>query len=252
MRHAGIPFKRLMICFITGLALSTHTFAEVRTWTYLTGETFEGEYVKKLFDDVVIKDADGKEQRIPLKQLTREDDLYVQLENPPKLSVDPLENFDQRDPTPSPIWVNNSPVKCLMYSFGARVKQPGLEKYEHDMTVVVYVFTQQVFDISKYRLIAKVESEPFRLTKENGYRFEFRETDKHRVLSWLIAETRPRGQKFAETLIVVKDVRGNVIAYNSTKKWLYKGLDRLEKLPIGAWIDDKVERVHPTSPKRDL
>ncbi|MBN2162234.1 MAG: hypothetical protein JXR25_16565 [Pontiellaceae bacterium] len=44
----------------------------------------------------------------------------------------------------------------------------------------------------------------------------------------------PRGQKFADGLVVVRDERGEVIAYNTTKNWLYDNLEKLGELPFNA------------------
>jgi hypothetical protein len=60
-----------------------------------------------------------------------------------------------------------------------------------------------------------------------------------------------RGETYAESLIIVRDQRGEIIAYNTTKNWLYDNFDKLSQLPVGAWLNDTCTRTHPT-PAKDV
>jgi hypothetical protein len=92
------------------------------------------------------------------------------------------------------------------------------------------------------------------LTKDNDRRYEFTSSKKNRVIAYelyvdYLQWRETRGEKFGETLILVRDKRGEIIAYNSTKNWLYTNLEKLEELPVRAWLNDDCVRVHPTVPK---
>ena len=246
----GRAMNRMVRILFTAL-ICFPAYGGIRTWTLVSGQSVEGEYVKVVISNVIVKNAEGRELRLPLTQLSTEDQSYVQLENPPELKVDMLEGFRQDDPRTSIIWEDNSLVTGLYYKFGARVKQQNLAAYDHDLKFVIYELAQQIYDPDKYHIMARIESAPFRLTEENEYRYEFRDDNEYRVLKWVLGGTLPRGQKMAESVVLVYDERGEIIAYNSSKKWLYKNLDKLQKLPVGAWIDDKCNRVHPTCPRRE-
>lgn len=223
--------------------------AEMRSWTTRSGDVLEGEYVTMLFDQIVLKTPSGIRLKIPLGMVSAGDRKYVELANPPKLTVDFLESADQVFIKPSPIWANSSPVTRLNHSFGARIKQISIQKYPHDLTVEVFAFSQQVYDPSKYHLIFHSKSEPFRLTAEGCYRYEYRVEKEIPLSRYLLSGKYPRGQKMAESLVLVRDERGEVIAYNTTKNWLYRNLEKLMTIPVGGWLDKTCTRRHPTSPE---
>lgn len=223
--------------------------AEMRSWTTRSGDVLEGEYVSVHFDQIELQTPSGTRLKIPLEAVSEEDRKYVELANPPQLTVDLLESADQVFIKPSPIWANSSPITQLKHSFGARIKKTSLNEYPHDLTVEVFAFSQQVYDPGKYHLIFRSKSDPFRLTPEDRYRYEYR-VDKDIPLSrYLLSGKYPRGQKLAESLILVRDERGEIIAYNTTKNWLYQNLEKLMTIPVGGWMDKTCTRRHPTSPE---
>lgn len=231
------------------------TFGEMRTWTNTKGKTFEGEYISTLFDDVKIKNAEGEELRIPLASLSETDKKYVELQNPPQLKVEyrksePVKEYTAED------WYSNSggqtrnhPIKITTATFGAEVIQKSTQAYNHALTVEVYALTKELYDPSKYHLIVHSKSASFKLTKENDRRFAYEDKKTYKILSYNLYDVFPRGETLGEYLVLVRDERGKVIAHNGTKKWLYNNLDKLNALPVGAWLNDKCVRVHPTSPK---
>ena len=235
------------------VSLTICTRAEMRIWSSLPEKMIEAEYIRIQFDDVILKDADGGELKIPLNKFSGEDLKYIELHNPPKLSVDFMKSANQ-DFVPTSPYNTGTPLNILVYQFGARVKQKDAKTYRYPLKVELYSFTQQRYDQDKYHLICKVESEPFMLSKANERRYEFTDPKKYTVYSYefevgFLNWREPRGEKFAESLILVRDERDEIIAYNTTKNWLYSNLDKLETLPIGAWLNDNCIRVHPTSPK---
>jgi hypothetical protein len=244
---------KAFIIITVAVSLTMCARGEMRKWTALSGKPIEAEYGKILFDDVILKDASGGELRIPLAEFSGEDLKYIELRNPPVLSVDFMKSANQEFVPTSP-FNTSAPLNILIYQFGARVKQKDAKTYNHPLKVELYSFTQQRYDPDNYHLIARVESEPFVLSKASERRYEFTDPKEYIVYSYefevgFLNWREPRGEKFAESLILVRDERGEIIAYNSTKNWLYSNLDQLEALPIGAWLNNTCTRVHPTSPK---
>lgn len=241
----------IKIALAVSLAMSAQ--GEMRTWTSLPGTPIEAEYVDIIFDDVRLKDANGEELKIPMTSFSGEDLEYIELANPPVLSVDVMRSAKQTFVDVSATYPKD-PLIILTYQFGARVKQKDGKAYKHPLTVEIYAFTQQRYDPNKYHMIERNESEPFVLSRENERRFEFTSSKKTRVIAYelfvdYLQWREPRGEKFAESLILVRDKRGEIIAYNTTKNWLYSNLDKLEELPLRAWLNDDCVRVHPTVPK---
>ena len=234
---------------ITVVFLAVSARAEIRSWTTRSGEVLEGEYVTVQFDQIVLQIPSGTRVKVPLAEVSAEDRKYVELANPPQLTVDFLESADQVFIKPSPIWINSSPVTQLNHSFGARIKQISIKEYPHDLTVEVFAFAQQIYDPGKYHLIFRSKSEPFRLTSEDRYRYEYRVEKDIPLSRYFLSGKYPRGQKLAESLILVRDERGEIIAYNTTKNWLYRNLEKLMTIPVGGWLDKTCTRRHPTSPE---
>lgn len=240
-----------LIGICTVLSLCVCAQGEMRTWTSSSGKTVEGEYVSSSFDNVNIENANGEIIKIPIELLCEEDLTYIELANPPELSIDFLESAQQVFIKPSPLWSDNSPITILDHTFGVRIKKTDSKEYNHELVIEGYEFSQQVWDLSKYRLIQKFKSEPFILTKKNR-KYEYHSPDTSRLAKIIIDQgtgaSLPRGQKMAESLVVVRDERGEVIAYRTTRKAFYKNLARLERLPRGAWLNEDCVRVHPSSP----
>ena len=244
---------KIYIKLAVALLLTIGARAEMRTWSSLPGTPVEAEYVRIQFDNVILKDGDGAELKIPLTSFSGEDLKYIELENPPQLSVDVMKSADQEFIPTSP-FLAKDPLNLLIYEFGARVKQLDAKSYNYPLTIEIYALTKQRYDQSKYHLIARAKSEPFVLSKDNGRRHEYTAPKRYKVFSYelnvdFLNWTEPRGEKYGENLILVRDERGEIIAYNSTKKWLYNKLEMLDELPVGAWLNDDCVRVHPTVPK---
>ncbi len=233
--------------------LVTSVHGEVRVWTASNGKTIEAEYARKLFDDVVLKDTNGAELRVPIKELSAEDRKFIALANPPELSIDFMRSSKQEHIDISP-FLRRLPPMVLYYQFGARVKQMDTQDYPYPVTIEVYAFSQQRYDPDKYHLIAMNKSNPHILSEQKDRKYEFMPETRVKLLKYeinvdFLAWRESRGEQYAECLVIVRDERGEVIAHNTTKNWLYDNFDKLEKLPLGAWLDNTCTRVHPTSPK---
>ena len=247
--------RTVLLLMFAGFVLSAG--AESRVWTSKSGQTLEGEYVRTAFDAIYIKKTDGEEVKIPIDQLADSDKRLVDLLNPPTLSIDYQESTPVSEFTADPWRSNggsitmNHPIKYIEATFGALIKQSSSKEYEYDLTLEMYVFTAQHLDPDKYHMIAHVKGEPFRLSKTNKHRYVYTTPQTYRIMFYNLYSMYPRGEKPCKKyLILVRDERGEIIAYRSSSNWIYEGLEELEKLPVGSWINDKCKRVHPTSPPR--
>ncbi len=246
-------FKKFKFCFVAAACVAC-AHAEMRTWTLASGKTLEGEYVSMLFDNLVVKAVDGKEVKIAMDLLSKEDVAYLELRNPPALSVDFLEDvpISQID---GKAWASNDgalhetdPVFIINARFGARVKNKTTKDYNHKLTVEVIVLTKQMYDPDKYHILIRSRSEPFVLSDTNKQEFEYFDEKTYEIIYYKLGGTDLRGEKPAERLILVRDERDEIIAYDTSKKWIYNNMDKLFALPTGAWIDKKCNRVYPTNP----
>ncbi|MBN2684262.1 MAG: hypothetical protein JXR40_03190 [Pontiellaceae bacterium] len=229
---------------------------EIRTWTTADGkETMEGEYSAMSGDMVMIRKADNKIQKVALTDLSDEDRLYIEYKNPPKLKVEFRRSTKYEEYIADPWysnqgWANeNHPIYITTAEFGAKVVQTDPRLYNHDLVLEVYVLTEQRYEPDNMHIIAHFKSKPFRLTPENKFEFEFFDKNIYTILEYALGSEYTRGEELSKYMVLVRDERNEVIAYNGDNEWMYKYLDRLEKLPIGAWINNKCIRIHPTSPR---
>lgn len=84
----------------------------------------------------------------------------------------------------------------------------------------------------------------------DGRRSVFQIKSKTVQLSDYVIREFHRGENYKGHLIVVTDSRGEIIAYKTTSKSLFKNLDNLRKVPIGKYFDDECIRCQPTRQKR--
>ena len=230
---------------------------ESRTWTSVNGDTLEGTYEAFSLDSVKITDPAGKLRTIPLDQLIEADRKYVILRNPPKITIDYRESASPKEFIADPWYSNgggnqilNHPIKIINAEVGALIKQASTKEYPYELTVEMYFLTEQRLDPDKYHIMGRSRSKPFKLSKENKFRYVFTDPNSYQMFSYDLYSTWPRGETPSRYLILVRDERGEVIAHEARGEWLYKNLDKLQELPVGSWINDKCIRVHPTSPPR--
>lgn len=219
----------------------------VRSWSINGKEPREAEYVCTIGDAVVLKYGNGKDIKVPRRQLSPEDMEYVDLKNPPDLSIDFRAKSKQRLIATRDAGVMGAPPTVLQWNFGAKVKQTNSGEYPHELFVEFFAIGQQAIDPNKYILLDR-NSSSFTPTKENDHSHEF--LHDNTVELWtFIKNGQKQGREYAGGLVVVTDKLGNVVAHSASKKWLWTHLEQLKQLPVGAFMDDSCNRVYPTGPK---
>jgi len=231
--------------------------AEMRTWTLVDGSTFEAE-VMSLADfgkGIGMRRADGKEFKIPQDQLSKNDQDYIALQRL-ELDIDFSEHLDQKLFS-SKLARQDRDVRDpeLRATFGFRIKQTSNVPVDDELIAEFYAIGKQIARGDRYILLARGKV-PFRLTKENGRRFEYRmPAGEYAPLRDIYLEDGKqrsfgrRGRKYKGYLVTVSDKHGNIIAYRTPNKWLYENLDNLQKLPTGSFMDDECKQKYPIRPE---
>ena len=57
-----------------------------------------------------------------------------------------------------------------------------------------------------------------------------------------------RGRKYYGYLILLRDVRGKIIAVETSHDWLYENLETLVERGVGNYMDKTCTRTFPTRP----
>ncbi len=234
--------------FLIALLSGFGVHAEVRTWTLSSGKQVEAEYEKVVMENIWLKKQDGDIVKLPLTALSKDDGLYIELLNPPRLDIDFKEKEDNLLGfySGTPYLGEVIPPSATHFSFKTVVRKKGTAEYHHELKVVYYAIGRQRLDRDKYILLEKksgrfTPSEQPELKLSGG---------KIKLLSYVSGNAN-RGKEFAAYLVLVSDERGEIIAHKESSKWLFEHRDALDKLPVGAYMDDSCTRVHPTGPKPD-
>lgn len=231
------------------VALAGSAHAEMRTWTGSDGNTFEGEYISSSGDKIILKDARGKTKKIPRAQFSPEDIAYIELTNPPEFKVDFFTKSNQLILVVPPDiqFTQLPPPKILDYVFGAKIKQSSSKDYNHVLRIEFFAIGAEVWG-NQYILLDRQESS-FTLSTENNRSYKFSSEKTVRMIQYDLYGAS-RGRKYYGNLVTVTDERGEIIAYSASNEWLYRNIENLKQLPLGAYFDKTCTRTYPTPPKR--
>jgi len=220
--------------------------AKPHVWTRSDGKEFEAEYVSVIGGKAVLKTARGKQLKIPMDQLAAVDREYIELINPPKFSIDFVKLSDSKANRYKMSPFNPElPPRVNDFTFGAKVKQRSPGDYNHQLTIEYFAIGQETLG-NQYILLDR-QSSTFTPTKENGRSHSFRgETIEFIEYNY---ESQLFGRRPDGNLVIVTDKRGEIIQYRASKTWLWNYIDKLKRLPVGAYMDKTCTRAYPTSPK---
>jgi hypothetical protein len=240
-------YKFLSILLVVHLCAGA--YAETRIWALVSGKSIEAEYVSLAFNKVFLKTPDGKQITVPIEQFSEEDRVFLELENPPILSVDFKHKSNQLlgyyKSTP---FLNRFPPNRFEHTFKIQVQKTSTEPYNHPLHVEYFAIGRQLQDRDKYILMEKKESE-FSLDKPSGYSFEMAGSP----VSVIKYEDRGKvGRAFAGYLVVVTDSRGKVIAHNDSSNRLFNNYERLKERKVGDFMDNTCTRVYASGPRPRL
>lgn len=220
----------------------------IRSWALKDGKTLEGRFMTMMGDTVVIQNAKGKQLKVPFPRLSTEDQKYAQLAQPPRFAIS-FSKSSQSIPPPkeSPYVSDQRPLQIFDLTFKARVKQSSTKIYPHELTVEFFAIGEEV-DGDNYILLDR-QVDSFIPFGENKKTFLLQSPEPIRIQTTAIRAASPmRGVKYGGYLVVIKDKRGRIIQYKTSKEWLFDCLENLEKLPVGKHFDKRGNRVGPPRP----
>jgi len=232
---------------ISGLSIAGDSGKdEMRTWTLADGHTMQAEFINIFGGKIVLKSAAGKTHKIPKKGLSDGDIEYAELATPPSFNINFQKNFRSVEfsggfydtwPRPAEEWGH----------FGLQLKQASTGDYDHELQVEMFVVGKQ-WRRSKYVLLDR-QKITFIPSEQEQNLFEFRSKKKAVIL---LDEFKGEvfGEKYYGYLVTITDARGELIAVESSHKWLPRKLENLRKLSVGNFMDDSCGRTYPDPPPR--
>ncbi len=222
----------------------------MRIWTTVSGEQLEAEYVATVGDKVTLKPAQGRQKKVPLRDLIPEDLEFIDLSNPPDFDLNFIKLskgiLDRYPLSPMELQWSSEVPRVNDYTFGAKVKQTTARVYDHELTLEYFAIANETLG-NKYILVDR-QSAAFTPTKENDRSFSFTNPKPIEFMEYNLDDSK-RGKTFAGSLVTLTDKRGVVIAHYASNPWLWDYVDNLKKLPVGSYMDETCTRVRPSSPK---
>lgn len=218
--------------------------SEYRLWKFINGQEIEAKYISTIGDRVVLKRVDGKQRKVPLKDLSEIDKEYIDLSIPPPYSINFIKTSSVRSIKTTP-FLDEEPPRVNDLTFGVRVKQSNSKQYNHEITVEYFAIGQELIG-DNYILVDRQKSR-FIPSKENGFSHSFN-GEPIEFMEYVYDGDR-RGKKYVANVVVMYDKLGRIMHYSASNEWMFEQLDKLKKIPVGRYFNNMCERVIPTSPK---
>ncbi|WP_168432970.1 SHD1 domain-containing protein [Pontiella sulfatireligans] len=249
-----------VFCDFSSKGSSLHTEAEnmltepvaeeedaMRLWTSVAGKTFDAEYISFIGGKAVLKSSRGKQIKLDMNQLSEADREYIEFLNPPEFDISFTKQSSQRIIETTP-YLEEAAPQIFDWTFGVKLKQTSATQYNHELNIELFAFGQQYLDDNKFILLDR-QTTTFVPTKENKRTHIFRSPQTVETKKYdLHAQTH--GRKYKGYLVLVRDARGVIIQHAASNDWLYDNREKVAKVPVGRYLDETGNRVHPTGPKR--
>jgi len=226
-----------------------YDITKTRSWTLNDGSCMDAKFATIMAGQVVLRDIRGRTLKIPKNRFSANDLMAIELAVPPNLGISFSRQSTKRV---YPIgWPNSDPApRQFIYIFSTDVEQTSPRQYDHELDVEIFAIGAEIGG-DNYVLLDHQEHSGV-LNEENHQSMRF-SSETVTVDDYWLGNPRDgfqhRGVKYSSYLIVIKDLRGEIIAYETPKKWLFEKYDKLKQIPVGKYFDKTCTRVSPTPPR---
>ena len=207
-------------CFIllSILFLATVSSAEIRTWKDRSGNRYEAEYVRELFDKVTLRMADGTELRIPVENLSEHDQKYLRVMVAPEVEV----TFSKKtriEPKPVELLDDDNDTTTLMTP-SVTVRKVSKRPFTSALKMELFLIAEEV-DGENYILLENYDAKIL-FHEGNDYTFTFTPPKEVRIIIYTGHDfITKRGEEYLGYLVVLTDPRDEIVKTSSN---------------IGEWI----------------
>ncbi len=218
-----------------------------RMWTLTDGRSFAARLTSCVGDSVFVDTVGGKQVKLQRERLSAADLSYLELSRPPKLKIDFLKKFKQKNFTMDHVSTSTS-IRAPedRGHFGVRVKQADHVNYNHKLYIEFFAIGEERLG-HRYMLLDRKKFS-FTPTRENDREIEYR-SPREVVLENYVFDRQQFGETYATHLVTVTDEMGEIVAVSAPSEWLYENLASLRMLRPGNYLNKKCERVFPTRPE---
>jgi len=231
---------KCFLSFLSLLLLCAPGFAEMRIWRDQQGNCIEGEFVKTLSNKVLLEDPWKGKHFIPLKNLSKEDVVYLKSIFIPELTFRFYTKSRAKWRTEHALAEDR--IEIITGHLDIQAKG---EMESNSLRAEVYMVGKEVAT-DDYRITQK-KIFPLNFTEENKYQVQFElETESRRYMEYNYEE---RGTLYDGYLIVVLDRNGKVIQHKSNLSWLDdREVEQIRSFPVNAFFNDECKRKSPPHP----
>jgi len=215
---------RKFLFLVLGICLFAQ--AEVRTWHDKQGNTYEGEYVRELFDKLTLKTTDGQEVRIAVEDFSEHDQKYLRVMIPPRLILDFSQTTSIKPKPPEMGDLDNDTVTIL--SAKVTIEKESKRPFTSGLTAELFLFGEEVVE-SEYKILLSRTENSFLLPEKRGDTYEF-ETDPIELQVYTEYDRSRRGPVFIGYLIAISDRQGNTVQVKTNIPWLEGKLEQVREL----------------------
>lgn len=224
--------KAVLQILLLGVLISAR--AEYRTWSAADGSgSVKAELQQRTMKSVRLKSEDGRVLNIPFGRLSREDQVYAELQTPPDLSieVDPNENH-----------VGNSVIRrgeedgYLILDFEIEVRKKSRLSYSRPLKLELYVVGKQ--EVSGRLVLLRVHTAGVRFSGQVSKR----SIRPGPIVLQRTAEAVSSESDYAGYLVVITDERGERLTVKSNRNQFADNADFFAGLRTGAeFYSDELE-----------
>ena len=214
--------------------------SKMRAWTLKSGKSLEAELVLEMGNKTILKTTQGKQIKIPTRELSAEDLDYLELASPPTLKISFLKDLDRFKFKTIPL-MGEFPV-FTKFTGGVKIQKTNQKPYSRTLKVELFTIASEI-DGKNYILMDRAEGH-FNLSKENGERFELWGKGFY-LRDYIDGVGDRRGERFKGHMVVVTDERGEIVAQSISNEWMLDKIDFLRNFPLGRHFNEDGERVFP-------
>ncbi|MDF7807563.1 SHD1 domain-containing protein [Pontiellaceae bacterium B12219] len=206
------------------LSFTLPVLAEVRTWTAKNGKTVEAEFVLRGMKSVRLKTDAGKILNVPFDGLSRDDQVYAELQSPPSLSVevDPNENHVGHSVNRR----NNEGY--LILDFEITIRKKSRMSYSRPLKTNLYVVGVQEVS-GAYIILQHHTSRVLFNEKRNSQTIKVSQLVLPQTQADLLTESEYEGY-----VLTITDERGEKIGVHSNRKAFESRPDFFSALKTGS------------------
>lgn len=216
--------KLIVILCLSFLSLSA--FSEVRIWNDKSGNSYEAEYVRELFDKLTLKTTEGKEVRVAVEDLSEHDQKYLRVMVPPNLEID----FSKKTSIKEKPYEMGDLDKDIVTILSAKVKitKDSKRPFTSGLKAELFLIGEEVKETQYKILLSKTDSN-FLLPEKKGEFHEFK-TKPIELQVYTEYDYSRRGPVFIGYLVVVTDKQGNTVQVKTNLPWLEDKIEELRSL----------------------